>query len=173
MNLNPLAGRIFSVIESKGFHDIQHSQQESLTFRQLLHLVAEWNEMLEHYQAVHLPGSDTQQELAGLYEEGADILIVALDLAALHRVDLSAVAIEKPVYGGLDFLFLRIPRLIGRLGDIYRKERRLDKRLLSQIIHTTSGILKRHGANPLEEVEVKMKKNAARPQRYGTAEVEE
>ena len=44
MNLNPLADRIFKVIEDKGFHDIQHSQRESLTFRQLLHLVTEWNE---------------------------------------------------------------------------------------------------------------------------------
>ena len=45
MDLNPLAEYVYGIIQEKGFHDIQHSQIETLTFRQLLHLVTEWGEM--------------------------------------------------------------------------------------------------------------------------------
>jgi len=39
------------------------------------------------------------------------------------------------------------------------------------LINVTAHLIKRHGGNPLEEVDKKMAKNRARPVRYGTAEV--
>jgi hypothetical protein len=108
--------------------------------------------------------------LAQLYEEGADILIVALDLAAMHHLDLN-VPVEGMPVGILDQMYVNIPILIGRLGDQYRKRRVLDQELLIEMITLTAMILKRHGADPIWEVKRKMAKNAHRPPRYGTKEV--
>jgi len=172
MDLNQLADHIYGVIEDKGFHGIQHSQVETLTFRQLLHLVTEWGEMFYHYDTMRIADHRTGQEhLARLYEEGADVLIVALDLAAMHRLDLGDVPLEKPYLGAIVDLYTSVPLAIGLLGDIYRKHRYLDKEKLVIVIRTVCELMRRHGADPLEQVQIKMRKNAGRPARYGTAEV--
>ena len=174
MNLNPLAASIYEVIEDKGFHDIGHSQVESITFRQLLHLVTEWGEMFYHYDTMRIADHKTGQDhLRMLYEEGADVLIVALDLAAMHRLDLGDVPLEKPFLGAITDLYISVPLTIGVLGDIYRKQRILDREKLVIVIRTICELMRRHGANPLDEVRKKMAKNAGRPRRYGTAEVGE
>jgi NTP pyrophosphatase (non-canonical NTP hydrolase) len=171
MNLNPLATVIHQVIEDKGFHDIEHSQVEVITFRQLLHLVTEWAEMFYQYEQMQLPGHDSGR-LARLHEEGADILIVALDLAGMHRLDLRDVRLEKVMYGAIPDLYMSVPITIGLLGDTYRKQRVLDRERLIILIWTVSELLRRHGASALEEVQKKMEMNKGRPRRYGTAEVE-
>jgi hypothetical protein len=169
LNLNTHRDAIYSVIEGKGFHTIQHTHLEALTFRQLLHLLTEYGEMHEHYRS--LMGKERGTGLAGLYEEGADILIVALDLAGMHKIDLFEVAVEGSPVGILEFLYAEIPLVIGRLGDEYRKERRLNATLLRRLIVVTCFILRRHGAEPWAEVSKKMDKNRGRPTRYGLAEV--
>ncbi len=172
MNLNPLTQDILAVIEEKGFHDIEHPQIETLTFRQILHLVTEWGEMMhiKHWLTYKTDGRSPGELLARLYEEGADIIIVALDLAGLHGLDLGEVRIEGMPVGILDAMYTSIPVIIGQLGDRYRKERILDQDLLIKLITTTAMILKRHGADPLAEVEKKMARNRKRPARYGTLE---
>jgi len=152
MDLNPLAEYVYKVIEEKGFHGIQHSQVETLTFRQLLHLVTEWGEMFYHYDTMRI----------------ADL---ALDLAAMHHIDLSDVPIQKPYLGAITDLYASVPLTIGHMGDIYRKQRVLDRERLVIVIRTICELLRRHGANPLDEVQKKMAKNAGRPTRYGTKEV--
>ena len=54
MDLNPLAEYVYEIIEEKGFHSIEHTQVETLTFRQLLHLVTEWGEMFYHYDTMRI-----------------------------------------------------------------------------------------------------------------------
>ena len=174
MDLNPLAEYVFEVIEEKGFHSIEHPQLETITFRQLLHLVTEWGEMFYHYDSIRIANHKRGQEhLQMLYEEGADVLIVALDLAALHKLDLSDVPIEKPYLGAITDLYASVPLTIGHIGDIYRKQRVLDKDKLVIVIRTICELIRRHGADPLAEVKKKMDKNARRPTRYGTAEATE
>jgi NTP pyrophosphatase (non-canonical NTP hydrolase) len=172
MNLNELCYDIHGVMEAKGFHGIQHTHLETITFRQLLHLVTEWDEMHDHFTFLGISDVDQGQNLADLYEEGADILIVALDLCGMHGIDLSDVRIEDTPIGILDLMYERVPKLIGKLGDHYRKERSLRADLMEQLIITVSHILRRHGADPIAEIEKKMARNRNRPQRYGTAEVE-
>jgi hypothetical protein len=172
MDFNPLAEYVYEIIQEKGFHDIEHSQIETLTFRQLLHLVTEWGEMFYHYDTMRIADHRRGQEhLAKLYEEGADVLIVALDLAAMHHIDLGDVPIQKPYLGAITDLYASVPLTIGHMGDIYRKQRVLDRDKLVIVIRTICELLRRHGANPLDEVQKKMVKNAGRPTRYGTAEV--
>jgi hypothetical protein len=175
MNLNPLGASIYEVIEDKGFHDIRHSQVESVTFRQLLHLVTEWAEMMALKHAMtYKTGDEPAGALLGrFYEEGADILIVALDLAAMHRLDMGRVPLERPYYGPLDHLFSLVPQLIGMIGDGYRKGRSIDRDKLVELVHVVSELLRRHGGDALKEVERKMARNRERPRRYGTAEVTE
>jgi NTP pyrophosphatase (non-canonical NTP hydrolase) len=170
MDLNPLAKYVYEVIEEKGFHGIDHPQIETLTFRQLLHLVTEWGEMMQIKHGLTYSGRPKSELLAQLYEEGADILIVALDLAAMHHLDLN-VPVEGMPVGILDQMYVNIPILIGKLGDGYRKQRVLDQELLIEMIALVAMILKRHGADPIAEVKRKMAKNARRPTRYGTKEV--
>jgi len=170
MDLNPLAEYVYKVIEEKGFHDIQHSQPETLTFRQLLHLLTEWGEMFYHYDTMRI-ADHKHEHLQMLYEEGADVLIVALDLAAMHHIDLSDVPIQKPYLGAITDLYASVPLALGHMGDIYRKQRILDRDKLVMVIRTICELLRRHGANPLDEVQKKMAKNAGRPPRYGTKEV--
>ena len=172
MNLNPLTNYIFEVIESKGFHAIQHSHLETITFRQICHLTTEWAEMLHHYEEMQLPDRE-EGHLAKLYEEGADIIIVALDLAAWHHIDLSKSQVGKRVYGDIRSLYYRIPVLVGKLGDTYRKGRVLDADVLTGIVQLVYELLGRHGTDAIEQVRRKMDQNARRPDRWGTAEVAE
>jgi hypothetical protein len=171
MDLNPLAEHVYEVIEEKGFHGIEHPQVETLTFRQLLHLITEWGEMMQIKHWLTYSDRPTSELLAQLYEEGADILIVALDLAVMHKLDLHSVPVEGMPVGILDQMYVNIPILIGKLGDQYRKQRVLDQELLIEMITLTAMILKRHGADPIAEMKRKMAKNAQRPTRYGTKEV--
>ena len=171
MDLNPLAEHVYEVIEEKGFHGIEHPQIETLTFRQLLHLVTEWGEMMQIKHWLTYSSRSTSRLLAQLYEEGADILIEALDLAAMHHLDLGEVPIEVLPLGILEAMYSKVPVIVGRLGDEYRKQRVLDQELLVELITLTAMILKRHGADPIAEVEKKMAKNARRPTRFGTKEV--
>jgi hypothetical protein len=106
-----------------------------------------------------------------MIEEGADILIVALDLCAMHEVDLEGVVLDQIYMGVLLDLFTNVPILVGKMANHYRKKREIDGESMSKLLRTVAEILRRHGARPLEAVNAKMEINAQRPSRYGTKEV--
>jgi NTP pyrophosphatase (non-canonical NTP hydrolase) len=168
--LNDVARQIYQVIEEKGHHAIEHTHIETITFRQLLHLVDEWTEMMTARHAM-LYGEDKKAARAKMIEEGADILIVALDLCAMHDVDLDGLDLNQMYMGVLMDLFMNVPILVGKMANHYRKQREIDQEAMTKLLRTVGEILRRHGANALEQVEHKMAINAARPTRYGTKEV--
>jgi NTP pyrophosphatase (non-canonical NTP hydrolase) len=164
-----MSDAIFRVISSKGLHDMEYDHWETITFRQIVHLVTEWSEMYEHYQ--ELQRKPQQPEvMKQLLEEAADILIVALDLAAIHKMDMSEVPLNGQPVGVLNYMYTGVPELIGKLGDRYRKRKVLDQEVLIRLIVLVSHIMRRHGADPINEIQKKMKINVDRPQRYGTTE---
>lgn len=174
MNLNYLAQDIYGVIEEKGHHGIEHTHVETLTFRQLLHLVDEWTEMVNMRHHMQFRANTPQEKAEArqrMYEEGADVLIVAFDLCSMHNVDLSEVAWESPYLGTIQDLFLNVPLLVGQMANEYRKERTINQEAMVKLLRSVGEILRRHGANALEQVERKMAINASRPTRYGTKEV--
>lgn len=169
MNLQPMSEAIYQAITQKGHHDIEYSQLETLTFRQIVHLLTEWAEMYEHYQEI--TRTPRQPEvLAKLHEEGADILIVALDLCGLHQLDVTEVPVDGQPIGVLNTMYSEVPAIIGHLGDLYRKYNRLDQHWMHKLIILVWHLLKRHGADPAHVIQQKMEINMARPQKYGTKE---
>ena len=168
--LNDVASSIHAVIEEKGHHAIEHTHIETITFRQLLHLVDEWTEMMTaRHEMVY--GEDKPAARERMIEEGADILIVALHLCAMHEVDLEGVVLDQIYMGVLMDLFTNVPILVGKMANHYRKKREIDQESMSKLLRTVAELLRRHGARPLEAVAAKMRINAQRPTRYGTKEV--
>ena len=170
MDLNQLRDDVFQIIEAKGFHDIEHSQLEAMTFRQIAHLANEWGEARRIY--LTLPArynGDKQATLAELYEELADVIIVALDLAGIHQVDMKDVGIEKMAIGTMDSLWEEMAMKIGMLANTYRKTKVVDAGKLRRIIVLAAFIMRRCGGDPVAQVQAKNEKNAERPERYGVA----
>jgi NTP pyrophosphatase (non-canonical NTP hydrolase) len=170
--LNDVARQIYEVIEEKGHHSIEHTHIETITFRQLLHLVDEWTELMNarHRMQYGTPG-EKRREREGMIEEGADILIVALDLCAMHDVDLGEVDLSTIYMGTINHLLLDVPLLVGQMASVYRKQRLIHQEAMCKLLRTVGEILRRHGVNPIEAVEWKMEINSQRPPRYGTKEV--
>ena len=170
MDLNQMRDQVFGVMEEKGFHGIEHTQLEAITFRQIGHLMTEWGEARRLY--LKLParynGGHTAT-VAEMNEELADIIIVALDLAGIHGLDMGDVGIEKTPIGTIDGMWEEIAVKIGQLNDIYRKTNEINAGVLRRIIVLAAFIMRRCGGEPMTEVETKMAINTERKEKYGVA----
>jgi hypothetical protein len=167
MDLNPLAQHVYDVIQSKGHHDVEISPLEALTYRQLSHLHIEKCEAFTQYRQVIL---GRKEALPKMIEELADVMIVMLDLCGIHHVDLSDVPIEGYAAGIEAIMWEDLDVAIGLLEDTYRKQRYLNEVFIEDILILASRLMRRHGSNPIEEIEKKMKINGSRPARYGLTE---
>jgi NTP pyrophosphatase (non-canonical NTP hydrolase) len=167
MDLNPLSEHVYQVIQSKGHHDVKISPLEALTFRQLNHLHIEKVEAFSQYRRLQISNGDV---LPKMIEELADVMIVMLDLCGIQRVDLSDVPIESYAAGIESILWEDLDVAIGLLEDTYRKQSYLNQVFVEDIFIFASRLMRRHGSNPIEEVQKKMKTNGNRPARYGLSE---
>jgi NTP pyrophosphatase (non-canonical NTP hydrolase) len=172
MNLNPLAGYVFEVIDSKGHHDPEFSKEESITFRQLSHMNIEWVEAFTLFRKIPIArlGPAPAGLVEKMREELADILIVLLDLCAIHRIDLSDVPLEGYPSGIEATMWEDLIIAIGRLADHYRKVRSLNKEFATKTFVLATRLIRRHGSDPIGEILTKMRKNKGRPRQYGLAE---
>lgn len=144
---------VFSVIQEKGFHDQQLSQLQSLTFRQLCHLVTEAAEF-------RTATFGREEEYV---EELADIAIVFLDLLGLHQLDVPKVEAHKH---DLDALIMNLFMEIGDVANMYRKKNMFFPRGIWRTLYDIAATL---NIDLEEAVLCKMEKNAKRPKLYGVA----
>jgi hypothetical protein len=166
MDLNQLSDSVYQVIQDKGHHDVAITPLVALTYRQLSHLHIEKCEARAQWwdNLINKPGAFQQ-----MIEELADIIIVALDLCGIQQVDLSNVPIEEFPIGMMDEMWHEMDAKIGVLENTYRKSGCVDQDAMSRVITLAAFIMRRHGSDPIEEVEKKMRINASRPARYGLA----
>jgi NTP pyrophosphatase (non-canonical NTP hydrolase) len=167
MNLNPLIEQVYQVIHSKGHHDVPISHLEALTFRQLSHLHIEKCEAFAQYRHLQIGHKEV---LPRMIEELADVMIVMLDLRGIQDIDLEDVPIENYAVGIESIMWEDLDQAIGLLEDTYRKAGYLNEVFIEDILILASRLMRRHGSNPIEEIQKKMKVNGSRPAGYGLAE---
>jgi NTP pyrophosphatase (non-canonical NTP hydrolase) len=167
--VNQLRDEIYRVIDTKGHHSVQHTQREALTFRQLNHLFIEACEAYQHFRELRYT-NHTKNHLEAMAEELADVLIVAFDLCALHQIDLTILgqSFKELPTGILEHTWEELLLTIGDIADQYRKTRQLKH--MPNLMTQVALLMRRHGAEPIEEVNKKMARNKKRPARYGLVE---
>ncbi len=95
--INCMAQLAFENADAKGFHNPPPSFPESLA---LIH--SEVSEALEDYRKGHLPQAiwytDEGKKICGIGSELADVVIRVGHLAAMHKIDLGSIVVQKMEY---------------------------------------------------------------------------
>jgi hypothetical protein len=169
VDLSTHATYVGEVIADKGFHAIEHTDKEALTFRQISHLMSEWTEAYEIWSALRSGTIPTAQRETAAYDmavELIDIVIVALDLAWLNEIDVGNLAIDY--YFVQETEWVNLAQNIGALANAYRKQYILKPGILQHIIEQAWTLCRRVGYDPEAVFQQKMIINASRPARYNT-----
>lgn len=162
--MNEYRDLAFQNAEEKGFHAVKMTDLEALTHKQLCHLFIELCEAEGQYSC------DAIRETA---VELADVAIVALDLAGIHKIDVGPATIIMTRADATDTVWNSLGTLlvhIQRLADCCRKEGKLSPNALCCVIGRALATIGLLGHDPIEVLTRKMIVNAGRPALYGIGE---
>jgi hypothetical protein len=153
---NAMRNYVNNIIDQKGFHDTKFTQLQSLTYRQLCHMLSELAET-----------STVFENQAGdlIAEEIADIAIVFLDLMGLHDYPVPRILTVPPQIS-FRANVNGLAMAIGRTADAYRKTNKFDPYVIWRGVHMLASAA---GVDLEVEVQKKMSKNEQRPRLYGVA----
>jgi NTP pyrophosphatase (non-canonical NTP hydrolase) len=163
--VNKLRDEIHQVMEDKGLHSIEYTQQEAMIFRQLCHLAIEWGEVWQAVVAASKTDFENVLSDTKVVEELADIIIVAYDLAGIAGVEMTDDL--NPTCSTVNGIVM-LMRAIAETADLYRKYKSLDG--LVHVVNYAAESIVSWGGDPLEAVRQKMDRNRERPRQYGVAQ---